>query len=125
MPQPQTLTGAGGPLMPLGEYVGSDAAATAADDGAETEPRGKEAVSSANFEESDSLPEVFVSNVLAKHLWVVELLGETKAASAHETNSYHGVLPLNTDPSADEGADDKQSDRAVDTVFEELFSVRD
>ena len=75
------LMDADGPVMPLEEYVGSDAAATAADDGAETEPRTTALVSSANFEWSDSLPEEAASNVLAKLLWVAEWLGgETKAA---------------------------------------------
>ena len=86
----------------LRKDVGS-AAATAADDGAETEPRTTAPVFSANCEGSAEL-----------------LGGETKAASAHETNSGHGVSPLGTDSSADEGADDKQSDRAVDTVFADL-----
>ena len=119
------LMGADGPVVPLEECVGSDAAATAADYDAETKPRTTALVSSANFEGSDSLPEEAASNVLAKHLWVAELLGgETKAASAHEANLNHGVSQLSSDSSADEGAADKQSERAVETVLKNLFKVR-
>ena len=83
----------------LWSYVDSDGAATVAYDGA---------VSSANLEGSDSLPEESASNVHTKRSCFAELLGgETKAASAHEANSDHGVSPLGTDSSADEGADDK------------------
>ena len=94
------LMSAVGLVVPLEQYVGSDAAATAADDGAETELHTTALVSSANLEGSDSLPAEAASNALAKHSWVAELLGgETKAASAHETSSDHGVSPLGIDSS--------------------------
>ena len=71
---------------------------------------------------SGSLREVAASNVLAKHLWVAEFAGgELEAASVQEANSDHGVSPLCTGSSADEGAGDKQT---VDTVFQEFLKVR-